>query len=83
MIILFITGACCRESKRYRSNLLPMIHAYRVNWEHLGEKGVLPGLVEVYTENWGNGLSKQSCRSYYILPSQTYLPFTGRTCGTF
>src|SRR6266511_5674413 len=29
----------------------------------------LPGLVEVYTENWGSGLSKQSFRSYYMLPS--------------
>ncbi len=71
MIILFITGAYYRESKRYRPNLLPIIHAYRANWEYLGEKGVLPGLVEVYTENWGSGLSKQSRRSYYMLPSLT------------
>src|SRR6266536_2347234 len=70
MITLFVIGACRRESKRCRPNLLPIIHAYGANWEHLGEKGVLPGLVEVYTENWGSGLSKQSCRSYYMLPSQ-------------
>ena len=47
-----------------------MIYAYGVNWEHLGEKGVLSGLVEVYTENWDSGLSKQSGRSYYMLPSK-------------
>ncbi len=70
MITLFVIGACRRESKRCRPNLLPIIHAYGANWEHLGEKGVLPGLVEVYTENWGSGLSKQSCRSYYMLPSR-------------
>src|SRR6266498_1294832 len=38
---LFATGACRRGSKRCRPNLLPMIHAYGANWEHLGEKGVI------------------------------------------
>ena len=27
--------------------------------------------MEVYTENWDSGLSKQSFRSYYMLPSRT------------
>ncbi len=41
IIILFVTGVCRRESKRCRPNLLPIIYAYGVNWEHLGEKGVI------------------------------------------
>src|SRR6266536_5837863 len=41
VITLFATGVCRREPKRCRSNLLSMIHAYEVNWEHLGEKGVI------------------------------------------
>ncbi len=27
----------------------------------------MPGLVKIYIKNWGSGLSKQSCRSYYML----------------
>src|SRR6266536_3463960 len=38
---LFTTGAYRRESKRYRPNLLPIIHTYGANWEHLGEKEVI------------------------------------------
>src|SRR6266536_3743409 len=39
----------------------------------------LRGLVEVYTENWGSGLSKQSFRSYYMLPSpEDFPPFIGK-----
>ena len=45
MIILFITGACRRESKRYYSNLLFIIYIYRINWEHLNEKSD-------YTDSW-------------------------------
>ena len=36
----------------------------------MGEEGVMPGLVEADAENWGSGLSKQSCQSYYMLLSQ-------------
>ncbi len=41
IIILFVIEAYRRESKRYRPNLLFMIYTYGVNWEHLGEKGVI------------------------------------------
>ncbi len=46
MIILFIIGVCRYELKRCRPNLLSMIYIYGVNWEYLGEEGVMPGLVE-------------------------------------
>jgi len=39
--MLFIIEIYRRESKRYRSNLLPIIYIYRANWEHLSEKGVI------------------------------------------
>ncbi len=74
MTTLFTIEVYHRESKRYRPNLLPIIYTYRANWEHLNEKEVLPGLVEVYTENWGSRLSKQSCRSYYMLPNHSSSP---------
>ena len=38
---LFTTGVYRRESKRCRPNLLPIIHTYRANWEHLGEKKII------------------------------------------
>ncbi len=41
IITLFVIRAYCREAKRCRPNLLSMIYAYEVNWEHLGEKGVI------------------------------------------
>ncbi len=30
---------------------------------------MIPGLVKTNAKNWGSGLNKQSCQSYYILLS--------------